>query len=162
MYVVVGGLDTLLLLVGDTDIHEILYKGWNKDCYVRNVLVFAPRGTVITSTIKKPGAMHEYFIAEWGGVYKKLESTFGETGGCVAVKGVFSRGRYPILSNYAAEEKDLERLEEVETILQVNYINQVSQWGMRGLQGSFPRIKHRFTYEKSVERKNMMWVTVFL
>ncbi|EGZ08678.1 hypothetical protein PHYSODRAFT_305597 [Phytophthora sojae] len=44
--------------------------------YVSNVLVFTPNGVIVMCAINAPGAMHDSLIAEWGGVYAKLEDVF--------------------------------------------------------------------------------------
>ena len=41
-------------------------------------------------------------------------------------------------------------------------VRQLSEWGMRGLQGSFPRLKDRIKYEERGERKLILQMIVLL
>lgn len=49
-------------------------NGWKHDHYVGNVFVFEPNGMVISCAINDPGEMNDSIIAEWGGVYEKLQT----------------------------------------------------------------------------------------
>lgn len=51
----------------------MFYNGRIHDHYVGNGFVFAPNGTVIACAVNVPGSMHDLQIAEWRGVYRKLE-----------------------------------------------------------------------------------------
>ena len=41
-------------------------------------------------------------------------------------------------------------------------VRQLSEWGMRGLQGSFPRLKDRIKYEEKGERKLILQMFILL
>jgi len=45
---------------------------------------------------------------------------------------------------------------------QATSARQASEWGMRALQGSFPRLKDRLLYEDRGERKLILLSTVWL
>ena len=45
---------------------------------------------------------------------------------------------------------------------QATSIQQLSEWGMRCLQGSFPRLKDKFRYEEKGERKFIVQMIVLL
>ena len=55
-----------------------------------------------------------------------------------------------------------ESASETVEIRQETLFRQASEWGMRGFQGSFPRLKDRFIYEERGERKLMLWATVLM
>lgn len=132
--------------------------------------LFAQIAVVTSCAINAPGSIHDYCIAEWGGVYDALEKIFGKTGGRVVVDSAFARGRHPFLVKSAqeeqnaegSEEENAEGSEEVTTTRKATSVRQASEWGMRSFQGSAPRIKDQFFYEERGERKLMMWLTVLL
>lgn len=41
--------------------------------------------------------MHDYIIAEWGGIYEKLKEHFNRYGGRCVVDSAFSKGNYLFL-----------------------------------------------------------------
>ncbi len=73
VFAVANGLKLLLEQCGNTVIQNMLYNGWTHDHYVGNVFVFGPNGVIIACALNATGAMHESSIAEWGGVYRKLQ-----------------------------------------------------------------------------------------
>lgn len=162
VYAVADGLKLQLEQSGDTVIQEMFYNGWTHDHYVGNVFVFGPNGMVIACVINAPGNMHDSCIAEWGSLYERLEEAFDRTGGRVVVDSAFSRGNYPFLIKSAQDEQGASTALENVQLRQATSVRQASEWGMRGFQGSFPRIKDRFIYEERGERKLMLWCTVLL
>jgi hypothetical protein len=70
------------------------------------------------------------------------------TGGKGVVDSAFSHGRYPFL----IESCQTLPTNATRQIVLVNddatSLWQSSEWGMKGLQGSFPRLKDRFMYEE--------------
>ena len=111
VYAVTDGLK-LTLQSGDCVIQEMFYNGWKHDNYVGNIFVFAPSGVVIYCIINAPGNMHDFCIAEWGGIYEKLEEVFNFTGGRLVVDSAFGRGNHPFLIKSAQDEHAAEGAEE--------------------------------------------------
>lgn len=126
----------------------MFYNGWKSDNYVGAVLVFVPSGCIAAAIFNAPGCMHDSQISEWGGRHEKLENFFEKTGGIIVVDSAFDKGRYRFLVECAQEETHAETLEYVNTIGQARSLRQSAEWGMRMLQGSFPRMKDRFGYEE--------------
>lgn len=95
-------------------------------------------------------------------MYLKLEKEFERNGGRIVVNSAFSRVKYLYLIKSAQDERMAEGAYEHIQCRQAMSLRQASEWGMRAFQGSFPRIKDRFTYEERGERKLMLWCTVLL
>lgn len=162
VYAVADGLKLTLEQSGDSIIQEMFYNGWTHSHYVSNVFVFAPNGVVIACVTNAPGAMHDSSIAECGNLYEKLEDVYEKTGGKVVVDSAFAKGQYPFLIKSAQDETEAQSADDVIRLRQATSVRQASEWGMRGFQGSFPRLKDRFLYEERGERKLMLWCTVLL
>lgn len=58
----------------------MFYNGWTHDRYVGNVFSFAPNGGLIVCAVNEPGAMQDSIIAEWGGIYEKVEDAHAQFG----------------------------------------------------------------------------------
>jgi len=54
----------------------IFYNGWKHDHFISNILCFAPNGTIVSCVINAPGSLHDSTIAEFGGLYDKLQAVF--------------------------------------------------------------------------------------
>lgn len=162
VYCTADGLKLYLEQSGDAIVQNMFYNGWKADHYVTNVFVFSPMGTVIACAYNCPGSFHDSTVAEWGGVYDKLEDMFARTGGKCVVDSAFSRGMHPFLIKSAQDETEAEGPSEIVKIRQATSLRQASEWGMRAFQGSFPRIKDRFIYEETGERKVMLLCLMML
>ena len=75
----------------------------------------------------------------------------------------FCKGNFPFLIKSAQDP-----LTSANTVVDVIHLReatsarQASEWGMRALQGSFPRLKDRLSYEDRGERKLILLSTVWL
>ncbi len=96
--------------------------------------------------------MHDSLCAEQDGVYASLETMFRASGGKGVVDSAFSRGRYEFLINSCQEPPTNAPRRTILVNSEASSLRQSSEWGMRGLQGSFPRFKDRFLYEENGER----------
>ena len=86
--------------------------------------------------------------------YDRLGRMFEETGGRVVVDSAFAQGEYPFLMKSAQDYVgSSSNGGELIRFRQATGVRQSAEWGMRGLQGSFPRMKERFFYEECGERK---------
>jgi len=87
---------------------------------------------------------------------------FLASGGKDVVDSAFSRGKCEFLIKSC---QTLPTNAPRRTILvnsEASSLRQSSEWGMRGLQGSFPRIKDHFLYEENGERLPMLLCVVHL
>lgn len=151
---VIGFIDGVALAVQCAETVEdqtLAYNGYHHDTTCNNVLAFAPTGKVFAAALNYPGSYHDakvcHSIIDWA-----LES-LGDYAICVDqgfprngplwgkfVGPMSRRQRRSILPEYQAFLAELHGL----------YVSlrQASEWGMRALQGTFPRIKSRLPSDK--------------
>jgi hypothetical protein len=67
----------------------MFYNGWTHGHYVSSVLVFGFDGLIKICGLNAPGNMHDSLLADYAGVYEKLQMVFDETGGKVVVDSAF-------------------------------------------------------------------------
>ena len=164
VFCVADGLKLTLEQSRDFVIQNMFYNGWNHDHYVGNVFVFAPSGVIIACALNAAGSMHESFITDWGGIYPKLETAYNQCGGRCVVDSALSKGQYPFLIKssqdaYFSSSGDPRLYAQLK---KATSVRQASEWGMRALQGTFPRLKDRFINEENGERKVILLTAVLL
>ena len=153
VYCVADGVKLLLESTDNDLVQSMLYNGWTHDHYVTNLLVFAPDGTIIDCVLNCPGSMHDSELAYFGGVYDRLRDHYNRHGGkCVMDSAFCSRGNAFVIKS--AQDVTLgEDANEYTMLREATSMRQAAEWGMRALQGSFPRLKARLKYEENGERK---------
>jgi hypothetical protein len=160
------GLKLYLEKPDDEDIQNIYYNGWKCDHYVTNVLAFAPDGTVPLCCLNVPGNVHDSQVAEWGNIYNKLEIAYNTCGGKCAVDSAFSRLRFPFLVKSSPTtvqgRTNREYLQEEMIREDATALRQSAEWGMRCVESSFPRLKDRFQYEETGERRLVLKSCILL
>jgi hypothetical protein len=67
------GLKIKIESAADFFVQSRFYNGWQSDHFVSAVLAFAPDGTIPAAFFNVPGCTHDSTIADWGGLYDKLE-----------------------------------------------------------------------------------------
>ena len=139
----------------------MFYNGWTHDTYVSCVLVFAMNGTIVVAGINAPGAWHDSTIAEYCDVYVKLEAVFELCSARTVIDSAFSHGRYPFLIK-SANETNACTAHELLECRDATAMHQTAEWGMRGFQGSFPRLKDRLSYEELGEHKIIQQLCILL
>ena len=154
------GLKITLQQSGDSEIQNMFYNGWTHDHYVSSVLVFCPDGTIPIAAINYPGCFHDSQIAEWGKIYKKLETIYNENGGKCVVDSAFAQSRF----NFLIKSSQTDPIDIPQALLnrEATSLRQSAEWGMRALQSSFPRLKDRLIYEETGERKIILKMLVLL
>jgi hypothetical protein len=162
VFYVMDGLKLPLEASGRYRMQECFYNGWTHDHYVSNVFVFCPSGVIIACSINHPGCMHDSQVAEYGGVYAKLEAAHEASGGKGVVDSAFARGRYPFLIKSCQTLPTNALHQRVLVNSEASSMRQSAEWGMRGLQASFPRIRDRLTYEENGERLLILLTVVHL
>ncbi len=141
-------------------IQRMFYNGWLHGHFVSNVFVFAVDGTIRICGLNAPGSMHDSTIADYTGVYDKLERVYEATGGKVIVDSAFKLRNNPFLirtSLALARTRDgiLFQRDAVK-------LRQSAEWGMRSFQSSFHRLRDRIRYEERGERLETMRMFVYL
>jgi len=162
VYVAVDGLKLYLQQAGDDRIQNYFYNGWQCDHYVTNLFCFAPDGTIPACTLDCPGVCHDSEIAVIGGMYELLQRNYDRNGGMVVMDSAFHKSGYPYIIKSGQEIRFEQGAQEAILDKQATSARQFAEWGMRQLQGSFPRLKDRFTYEENGERKQMLRSIVYL
>lgn len=163
MYCVCDGLKLKLQQAGNVKIQTKFYNGWMHDHFVSNVLVFAPNGKVIACALNAPGSYHDSTVASYGNIYSRLAKAWEESQGKCVVDSAFSSGSYPFLIQSGDEAtKNASTAEELRLAAQGTSARQSAEWGMRALQGTFPRLKARLYYEERGERSLIISSIIYM
>ena len=128
------------------------FNGWKHDHYVTSVFVFAPDGTIVAMAINGPGVLHDSDMAKMGDLYGKLESMFTKYYVRGVVDSAFATKNNEFLIQSAQTLPETADASEHLLHVEATAVRQLSEWGMRALQGSFPRLKDRFDYKERGER----------
>lgn len=162
VYAMADGLKLTLKQSGDIVIQNRFYNGWTHDHYISSVFCFSACGLIICCVLNAPGCVHDSLIAEWGGFYKTLQDYHEKEGAQVVVYSAFNATDYDCLFKSAQDPLSTSDPAVFLAAKQETAMRQGAEWGMRALQGSFPRLKDRFLYESNGERKVMMQFSVLL
>ena len=151
------GLKIAIQRAGDDIAQNRCHNGWTHGHCMSNVFVFAPDGTIVMAVLNCPGSMHDSELASLGepSIYDKIDKLHDETGcQCVMDSAFAARSRPSIIKSFASDNivfqanspEDLQMLKDAKSV------RQAAEWGMRALQGSFPRLKAVFPWEERDER----------
>ena len=151
-YCMVDGLKLYLQQSGDSVIQSRFYNGWKHDHFVTNIFAFAPNGSIIACTLNAPGTWHDSTLAHWGSMYSKLQKCWEEHHGKVLMDSSFASNMYEFIIQSSQNIPVTEGRQAMLLGQQATSCRQAAEWGMRGLQGSFPRLKDRIIYEENGER----------
>jgi len=135
---------------------SIDYNGYRHDTVCNNVFAFSPLGKIIYACINYPGSWHDsqvsqhfisHFLAHSLDYKMCVDQGFPRCGDLVdKFVGPLSKKTRstlsPILRSHVLSMHNI-------------YVSlrQSSEWGMRGLQGSFSRLKSRLTSNKTLRHK---------
>jgi hypothetical protein len=162
VYCVADGLKLRIQSSSAAIVQEKFYNGWTHDHYITNLFVFGPDGTIIACVLNCPGSMHDSELASFGNVYDKLQSAYDDHGGiCVMDSAFCARGK-PFVLKSVQDINAGGSATEILRLQQATSMRQAAEWGMRALQGSFPRLKVRMVYEEKGERLVILKTMVLL
>ncbi|KAF8589788.1 hypothetical protein K439DRAFT_1645022 [Ramaria rubella] len=138
----IDGLNCPIATVEDHELENASYNGWLHSHVCSNVLVFSPRGEVLTARINAPGSWHNSQITQ--PIYQQLRDDTDD-GYYLVANTAFPRGSAQISGRIKAPVKSGQRLpsdpDEREELLCFNRellsYHQTAEWGMHALQGSF-------------------------
>jgi DDE superfamily endonuclease len=159
------GLKLYLQQAGKHDVQNYFYNGWTHDHYVSNLFLFSPDGKIRKYYLNAPGCWHDSTLANTSNVYNELDEIYHAHGGAqVVVDSAFSKDNRPSLvkSHQNILDRNGAVREHSTRFRDATSVRQLSEWGMRGLQGSFPRLKDRLRYEERGERKIILHLIVLL
>ena len=128
------------------------YNGWTHGHYITNVFVFAADGTIIDAVLNVPGSVHDSQVAVWGGLYNRLKEMYQKTGGICVVDSAFASAQVPYLIRSSDDLTKAKTPYDREVMSDATSLRQAAEWGMRAIQGAFPRLKDHITYEENGER----------
>jgi len=140
------------------------YNGWKCDHFISNLFLFSPAGKICAAYFNAPGTTHDSTMARLGCIYDKIDTVYEATGYKVVVDSAFARSeRVSMIKSYARNVNNRgEPNQRISVNRDATSVRQMSEWGMRGLQGSFPRLKDRIRWEERGERKFMLQLVIFL
>lgn len=162
-----GAMDGLKIPIetaGDTLIQNQFYNGWKCSHYISNLFLFSPAGKICAAYFNAPGTTHDSTMARLGGIYDKIDKMYAETGYKVVVDSAFGKGERASLVKSFANNVNNQGVanQRISVNRDATSVRQLSEWGMRGLQGSFPRLKDRIKWEERGERKFLLQLVIFL
>eukprot|EP00536_Pseudo-nitzschia_multiseries_P009138 jgi/Psemu1/200010/e_gw1.249.34.1 len=157
-----GGADGLKLLIQHSDnflIQSQYYNGWTCNTYVSSVFVFAPDERIRITAFNCPGSWHDSTVADYG-VYDQMQEMFDEYGAMLTFDAAFKVR----LSNYLIQSLQADQVGAEALVLnhEATSLRQLSEWGMRMIQGQFPRLKDRLLLEDFGDRKVILYVMMLL
>ncbi|CAB9524638.1 unknown protein [Seminavis robusta] len=152
VYCVADGLKLTFERHDDLDEQSMYYNGWTHDHYITNLFVFSVDGYIIHCILNAPGSMHDSTLAAYGGTYDLLESIHQRTGGICCVDSAFTATNNPFIIKSSENFSTAETAAEMIVRDQATSLRQAAEWGMRALQGAFPRLKDRIQLEENGER----------
>jgi hypothetical protein len=162
VYCAVDGLKLCLEQSDCDEIQNQFYNGWTHDHYVSNLFAFAPDGTITACVLDCPGCCHDSEVAIIGNLYETLQTVYERNGGMVVMDSAFNKTAYEYIIKSGQRVRHELGPEQALIDRQATSARQFAEWGMRALQGSFPRLKNRFIYEERGERKHMLKCIVHL
>jgi hypothetical protein len=179
----IDGLNLPVQTAEDEEMENATYNGWLCEHYISQVLVFAPKGmshcypllrspmawpgVVIAAKLNAPGSWHDSRVAL--PIYQKLRSRTPDRFYLVA-DTAFPRGsaqiegkiRAPIKTGQAIRGTTAQIEEKLAFDRELLSYRQTAEWGMRGLQGSFGRLRLPLDIGDKEERGNLLEVCVRL
>ena len=154
VYCVADGLKLYFESCDGLSEQSMFYNGWQHDHYISNLFVFSIDGQIISCVVNAPGSVHDSTLAYWGKIYDILEAMYERTGGICCVDSAFmANDDVPFLIKSAQDVSKARSADEMVKMQQATSLRQAAEWGMRAIQGAFPRSKERFHYEENGERK---------
>ena len=106
------------------------------------------------AVINAPGSVHNSTLAHWGDVYIKLQAIYERTGGVCCVDSAFLAGEdVPCVIKSSEDLTKAKTPFEMTQMREATSLRQAAEWGMRAIQGAFPRLKDRLQFEENGERK---------
>ena len=146
------GLKLCVEASGNYCTQNMFFNGYTHGHYINGIFVFSCDGKIIISLVNCPGTFHDSTMSDYG-IYRKMNEIYRRTGGKVVVDSEFkiSRGA----GEYLIKSSQQDPLDTRALVInrQATSVRQLSEWGMRMIDGQFPRMKDPLKYEENGERK---------
>ena len=153
VYATADGLKLKFEKSGDIIQQNKYYNGWQHGHYVTNLFLFSVEGRIIQCVLNVPGSIHDSTCMEWGNIYQRLDAVYSRTNGKVCVDSAFAANACDYLVLSAEDVTVCKNAEEVRQKVQATQLRQSAEWGMRAIQGAFPKMKDPIKYEEDGERR---------
>jgi len=95
-----------------------------------------------------PGSVHNSTLAEWGGMYQLLHSTYRRNKGKCIMDSAFAAG-HKIIIKSSQDFTSAKNANELIHFQEAMAMHQAAKWGMHALKGSFPHLEEHIQYEKN-------------
>ena len=141
---------------------SMFHNGWQHGHFTSNLLVFTPDGRIVVAVLNAPGSVHDSTLAEWGNVCDKLESICERTGGECCLDSAFASCNVDCLIKSSDDITKAKNAHEAKQAKEATSLRQSAEWGMRAMQGAFPRLKDKMQFECNGERKVFLMLAVML
>ncbi len=167
---VIGFMDGLSLVSECTsEVFEqnAMYNGYHSEIMVNNIIAYGPDGKVFLAAINFPGSWHDGSIT--ANILPYIRERIGNYKMCVD-QGFPRSGDASFILVGPISHRQARRLaanlrQYLLTISNVYVsLRQASEWGMRGLQGTFPRFKKRLpgnAFKRSLVIKSIVFIHNF-
>jgi hypothetical protein len=131
---------------------------------VTNLFLFSPDGLVRACYLNAPGTVHDSALANESNIYNLVDDFYERTGSRIVADSAFAGARrLSILKSHQSNFDNNGNLRGTDEMhRQATSVRQMAEWGMRGLQGSFPRLTDKILYEERGERRIMLEMIVLL
>jgi len=145
-------------------IQSAFYNGWKCEHWIVNLFVFSPDGKLVMAGLNMPGSYHDSKVARDLGIYDTLKELYIETGANTTVVDSAFCLPQAIDMFYKSGQSSLSGNAQTDVCFQAvnTSFRQRSEWGMRAVQGTFPRIKDYFDYEEKGERGRILLSIVLI
>jgi len=89
-------------------------------------------------------------------LYEKLKKIYDEFAGIAVVDAAFSKKHYPFMIK-SSEWKPGETIIQTTICSQATLLRQSAEWGMRAVEGSFPRLKDKLLLCETFEDRKVFY-----
>jgi len=128
---------------------------------VSSCFVFLPDGTIGAYAVGGPGILSDSDLAWYGKIYDKLQRVYHQFRGRAVADSAFRVDHTLPYIIRCGENLDLEGVDIIVNEEAIS-LRQSSEWGMRGLQGAFPRLKDPLQYEEYGRRHEILEMLALL
>ena len=101
--------------------------------FVSNLYMLAANGCIIATCLNILGSIHDSTLAQWRGIYEKLEATNKGTGGICCVDSVFALNPHPHLIQTTQDITIAKTPQEYNHLVEAILLWQASGWGMHAI-----------------------------
>ena len=158
-----GAADGLKLHIGQAVSfirQEPFYNSWADGSFVSAIFVFGVDGRIRICTINCPGSWHDSHNSDYKAYERIEEHVFHNHGGMIVVDSAFKIKQSNAMIKSSQEDPSVPELLLINR--DATSIRQLSEWGMRMIQGQFPRLKDHIRYEEKGERRVILNLMVLL